>query len=228
MQRYALILASLSSLTVTVFAACSGDDPTFGEATSSSSGTGPGSAMSASSAQSSGAGAEGGSSASSGIGGGQGGSGNEGGTPTCASICEELDQGCGLDGACASLGNDCNPGNFTHCNFMCLLDAPCEELNALIAGEPAGNLGTCLGVCHDGPFCRDCMVGHCGAELDACAANPECDAWFTCAHGCDSPDCFTACDTQHAGASALFEPVYDCTCTHCDDLCVNILDACDQ
>ena len=58
----------------------------------------------------------------------------------------------------------------------------------------------------------------------ACGQDATCQKWLGCAQACNqmSPPtvgCFQACDAMYAGAQALFDPVYTCTCNKCGNEC---------
>jgi hypothetical protein len=141
----------------------------------------------------------------------------------CNQACEHA-TACG-DNACEALGINCATlGASDQCLFTCLLGIPCADLGATaVQGcqSKCGDAGTDSG--STSVTCSACAAQSCTAPAGACAQDVGCRGWLTCVDACQSAgsaaSCFTACDTQYASASGLYEPVYACECTSCDTPC---------
>ena len=159
------------------------------------------------------------------------GSGND-----CVPFCAFVQQCLGFD-ACKQTGLDCaNPTPKAQCTIDCSLQGNPTCQNIL------SNAQACLAVCMtegttssssssggSDSQCVDCVagpVGHCNAEVQACAADDTtgCGMWFQCAGGCYQqnpvdPQCFDSCDMQYPGAKPKYDPVYACSCAQCGTQC---------
>ncbi len=78
--------------------------------------------------------------------------------------------------------------------------------------------------------CMACVAGvygedaDCMATIQACDADPGCDAWKNCNEACftsdDRPGCYDACDQEFPHDGSLSAPLLACTCDSCAELCV--------
>ena len=79
------------------------------------------------------------------------------------------------------------------------------------------------GPCDEGTLCQTCMSSdcaeqQCGAEFDACSANPDCPHLNLCYTGCDDSACLTACNQEYPDAVSEAAAMYVCLCS---DACPN-------
>jgi hypothetical protein len=78
--------------------------------------------------------------------------------------------------------------------------------------------------------CQTCVAelytndAACAAAIQACDGDPACDTWKNCSEDCfnfdDTVACYDACDASYPHDAALSDPLIDCTCTACGNLCV--------
>jgi hypothetical protein len=68
-------------------------------------------------------------------------------------------------------------------------------------------------------------AGNCKSADDACKADVDCSAWLMCTTNCTSmnwtPECFAACDQAESAVMNLFQPLKDCACGVCLNVCGN-------
>jgi hypothetical protein len=154
----------------------------------------------------------------------------DGGDP-CTNACGHVQQCLGFD-ACALLGMqlDCStPQNA--CIADCVSGTQCSQLSqqtfqacqAQCQGPPPGpDAGSAMA-------CQQCSTQSCGAAVGACGANMACQGWLGCVGACQQgsqgPQCYFSCDMQFAGAAALYNPVYACSCSSCSTAC-SAIDPC--
>lgn len=69
--------------------------------------------------------------------------------------------------------------------------------------------------------CAPCVANTtCSTEGDACKADTECNALFTCVIGCGTDEtCFEGCSTDHPTGLTLFNPLRECIGTECPNSC---------
>jgi hypothetical protein len=84
--------------------------------------------------------------------------------------------------------------------------------------------------------CTMCATAQCigGGQgpLAKCGLDSTCLGWAGCINACNSESpptasCFQTCDATYASASALYDPVYVCTCSMCGTECATS-DPCDH
>jgi hypothetical protein len=144
----------------------------------------------------------------------------------CMNACAHIQQCFGFD-VCAALGMqiDCsNPQNV--CIADCVYNTSCSMISMQTFQTCQQQ---CQGTATDGggatsdagsPMaCQQCAFGSCQQAIGACAQNQQCMGWLGCVGQCTTPACATQCDQQFAGASALYQPVYSCTCLNCQGPC---------
>jgi len=56
----------------------------------------------------------------------------------------------------------------------------------------------------------------------------SCNGWINCIKGCATAACFDGCDAQHAGAAAMYKPIYGCICSNCNPQCGPATGACSK
>jgi len=119
---------------------------------------------------------------------------------------------------------------------LCFADASCDDIASLGTLVPDADLYGCFnglffekavcGFAGSSPaVCWYCTYDHCASALDACNADADCQEWLSCIsfQDCpefgfaDNPECYRECDEKHPLAAALYEAVYACSCSECDD-----------
>lgn len=98
------------------------------------------------------------------------------------------------------------------CAFACaLVTGGCSSVLGLKEGEHDPTMDTPCGLC---------LRKQCGAELDACIAEPACQVGNTCVGNgkCPYPStCFDDCVTS--SGTTTMQPYYDCGVTRCAAAC---------
>lgn len=156
------------------------------------------------------------------------GTGGSTGTP-CEQGCDKVTMCTGFDcpaGACSQPGADC-AGD-------CLIDASCDEINQLIAGNFNTPLGACVQTCQGGmggaggggggpsQACQDCGQASCQTEAQNCFISDamECQNWVQCVGMCGDSACYDACTAANPVASELA----GCVCGSCATDCATVCD----
>jgi hypothetical protein len=79
--------------------------------------------------------------------------------------------------------------------------------------------------------CFECAQQSCESEVSACLRVPGCQAWSECVQACAAADdgaaCLSECNQTYDGMASLYEPIYECACSSCDESCTGY-DACNQ
>lgn len=173
------------------------------------------------------------------------GAGGQAGDPKCIKTCAKGDM-CGF-GVCDQFGVDCTnpPAQLTPCLEDCIIAADCADLAKAANMDFNTPFGVCVFGCQgmgnttstgagggpmDGgppPSCQKCAQDSCGPSVQACITDfgSGCPQWLQCIQNCPDDACYLACDAQHAGAKAKYEPLYACICSSCLDSCTQV-DAC--
>lgn len=78
--------------------------------------------------------------------------------------------------------------------------------------------------------CKDCFAtvfvagSACTTAVEACDADTACNVWKNCGEDCfngdDAAACYAACDAAHPHDAALSQPLLDCLCGACANVCV--------
>jgi hypothetical protein len=70
------------------------------------------------------------------------------------------------------------------------------------------------------PACQKCLFESCDVQMNACVANPECTALFTCAKACNGDmTCVQQCATDHPNGVQDATKVNTCAKVSCTSVC---------
>lgn len=171
---------------------------------------------------------------------GQGGAGGAGGgAPACEAVpgecgqclyteCQESYCACYANPECAALGtclNACDPADpdYQQCTQDCQTQHPGGIADAALVGNCSDQ--NCQPQCPAtgvtlGP-CEECLLTNCNDEMDACLANPECQALIECAQMCPQGDqqCQQNCAAMHQGGFQQALGVLNCADMNCNMQC---------
>jgi hypothetical protein len=174
----------------------------------------------------------------SGSGGGGGGTCDNGDCNSCymcaqdeGGQCSDEVEACFMDGACNALVecfNDCtdeacfdacydshSAGQALYNAAIACLDGACTDS----CGGGGGNTSCDVGTCDACLICAEEPGGVCADELDACGADPACEALVNCQGGCEDSTCAQQCYQNNPGGQAEFDAVVDCLTSTCPTTC---------
>lgn len=120
-------------------------------------------------------------------------------------------------GACS--GSDAGPSSNTSGAAGA---SPVAGAPAMSSGGMSGSSGASVGGSGGavaGQACASCATSACGDAVIACRDSAACAPWFSCLEACNSSECISACDREHAEVSRLYYPVYACLCQQCGTQC---------
>jgi hypothetical protein len=165
-----------------------------------------------------------------------------GGAPECNAVpgecgqclyteCQESYCACYANPDCAALGtclNTCDPAdpNYNQCVQDCQTQYPQGIADAALVGSCSDQ--NCQPQCPAtgvtlGP-CEECLLTNCNDEMQACLADPDCQAIIDCAQACpmtdpNNPNCPIECAQMHPGGAAEAGAVINCSQDSCTNEC---------
>jgi len=168
-----------------------------------------------------------------------GGTGGGGGAMVCPGLndpcsdcladqCQESYCACYNNPECTALGMclygcDQNDPNYEQCTQDCAAQHPQGVADAAVVGSCSDQ--NCQPECPPTGImldpCQECLLTECNDEMDACFANPECQAIIECGQMCAPGDqaCQQDCAAMHPGGLAQAGAVLSCGQTNCSMQC---------